>query len=328
MMQILLIGIGAGATSALLFASIMSGSPLAFVLANLAQLPIMLAAIGWTHVAALVAVFVAAAGLALVTSGSIAFAFLLGIGLPAWWIGYLTLLARPVAGAEQPSVEWYPIGRIVVWTAIGAALVVLVSMLRYGFDTAQMQGGMRRELERALRFLSGTSATAPLRLPVKDPEALLDVLVLIVPPMKATALTITSLFNLWLAALIVRLSGRLKRPWPRIAAMTFPPFAPATLALAVAGTFLPDMAGIVAGIFTASLLLAYALLGLAVMHIVTLGINGRAFVLTGLYFAVGVFGWPIVLLSLLGLAETILGLRARVTARRGPPPGPLTVNRS
>jgi hypothetical protein len=110
--------------------------------------------------------------------------------------------------------------------------------------------------------------------------------------------------------------------------MTFPPFASATLALAVAGTFLPDMIGIVAGIFTASLLLAYALLGFAVMHIVTLGISGRAFVLTGLYLAVGVFGWPIVLLSLLGLAETILGLRARVAARRGPPPGPLTVNRS
>jgi hypothetical protein len=201
-------------------------------------------------------------------------------------------------------------------------------MLRYGFDTAQMQGGMRRELERALRFLSGTTANAPLRLPVKDPEALLDILVLIVPPMKATALTITSLFNLWLAALIVRVSGRLKRPWPQIAAMTFPPFAPAVLALAVAGTFLPDMIGIVAGLFTASLLLAYALLGLAVMHIVTLGINGRMALLGGLYFAVGIFGWPIVLLSLLGLAETILGLRARVAARRGPPPGPLTVNRN
>src|SRR3954469_21063921 len=128
MIQIFLIGTGAGATSALLFASIISGSPLAFVLANLAQLPIMLAAIGWTHVAALLAILVAAAGLALATSGSIAFAFLLGIGLPAWWIGYLALLARPVAGPGQPAVEWYPVGRIVVWTAIGAALVVIVSM--------------------------------------------------------------------------------------------------------------------------------------------------------------------------------------------------------
>ena len=88
------------------------------------------------------------------------------------------------------------------------------------------------------------------------------------------------------------------------------------------------MVGIVAGIFTASLLLAYALLGLAVMHVVTLGINGRVLILTGLYFTVGIFGWPIVLLSLLGLAETILGLRARVAARRGPPRGPLNLNRN
>jgi hypothetical protein len=65
-----------------------------------------------------------------------------------------------------------------------------------------------------------------------------------------------------------------------------------------------------------------------VVHTVTLGINGRAFMLTGLYFTIGLFGWPIVLLSLTGLAETMLSLRARIAARRGPPSGPLTINRS
>ena len=65
MMQILLVGTGAGAASALLFASIASGSPLSFVLANFAQLPIMLAAIGWTHLAGLTGALVASAGLAI-----------------------------------------------------------------------------------------------------------------------------------------------------------------------------------------------------------------------------------------------------------------------
>src|SRR5258708_6359417 len=95
MMQIVLIGIGAGATSALLFASIASGSPLSFVLANFAQLPIMLAAIGWTHLTGLIGALIASAGLAVATTGSVAFAFLLGIGLPACWMGYLALLAHP-----------------------------------------------------------------------------------------------------------------------------------------------------------------------------------------------------------------------------------------
>jgi hypothetical protein len=323
MMQIVLIGLGAGAASALLFASIISGSPLSFALANFAQLPILLAALGWTHLAGLFAALIASFGLAVVTSGSVALAFFLGIGLPAWWIGYLALLARPSA-SNPAGVEWYPVGRIVVWTAIAAAFVVLVGLLRYGFDATQIEAGLRRELERALRFLTGTSANAPLEFPgLKDPSGLLDVLVLVVPPLKATALTITSLLNLWLAALAVRISGRLRRPWPNISQMTFPPFAATVLAIAVAGTFVPDLVGLASGVFTASLLIAYALLGFAVLHAITARFTGRRFMLTGLYCTVGLFGWPIMLMSLIGLLETIMSLRARFAARRPPNlPGP------
>lgn len=322
MIQVVLIGVGAGAASALLFASIASGSPISFLLANFAQLPILLVAIGWMHLAGLLAALVATLTLAAVTTGSVALAFFLSIGLPAWWIGYLALLGRRT-GPGEADMEWYPVGRIVVWTAIAASFVVIVSMLRHGFDAAQIQSGLRRELERALRFLSGSPANAPLRLPsVKDPERLLDILVLMVPPMKATALTVTSLINLWLAGLIVRISGRLKRPWPQISQMTFPPFTPILLTIAIAGTFLPDLIGQLSGVLTASMLLVYALLGLAVVHAITLRVSGRAFMLTGLYFTVGLFGWPLLLLTLLGLAETVLGFRARVAARRGPPPTP------
>jgi hypothetical protein len=319
MMQIVLIGLGAGAASALLFASIASGSPLSFVLANFAQLPILLAAIGWTHLAGLLGALIASAGLAMVTTGPVALAFFLSIGLPAWWIGYLALLGRPSA-TDPAGIEWYPVGRIVVWTAIFAALIVLVTMLRHGFDVAQIQAGLRRELERGLRFLAGLPANAPLQIPsVRDPERLIDVLATIVPPLKATALTATSLLNLWLAALIVRISGRLKRPWPQIAQMAFPPFAITALAVAVAGTFLPGLFGLASNIFAATLLLAYALLGFAVIHVVTASYAARGFMLGALYVSIGLFGWPIVLMSLLGLLETVAAFRARVAARPRPP---------
>ena len=325
MKQIGLIGLGAGTASALLFVSTARGTAWALALANLAQLPIMIAAIGWTHHAAMVAVLLASAGLAFTLGATVAITFLIAIGLPAWWIGYLALLGRPIPDAAPGSIEWYPLGRIVVWTAIIAATVTLASMLRHGLDAGAVQAGLRRELERVLRFLAGLPADAPLRSPgLRDLERLLDVLALIAPPMKAIGLTLTSLFNLWLAALIAHVSGRLKRPRPAIAQMTFPPFAPALLAIAVAGTFLPDLFGLASSILTASLLLAYALLGFAVMHAITGGIGGRRFMLTGLYLTVFLFGWPIVLMSLLGLLETILGLRARHAARRPPPlpPGP------
>ncbi|MBV8834995.1 MAG: DUF2232 domain-containing protein [Alphaproteobacteria bacterium] len=324
MMQIVLIGLCAGATSALLFASVVSGTTLSFLLANFAQLPILIAAIGWTQLAGLSALLIATAGLALTLGSTIAFAFFITIGLPAWWIGYLALLARP-APAQPDGIEWYPVGRIVVWTAILAAAVTLASMLRYGLDVTQMQAGLRRELEQALRFLTGASREGPLELPsVKSPDRLLDLLTIIVPPMKAVAVAATSLTNLWLAGRIVRTSGRLRRPWPAIAEMTFPAFAPAVLAVAVALTFLPDILGLTGSIFGASLLLAYALLGLAVLHAVTAGVGGRGVMLGGLYLSIVLFGWPLILMAALGLIETLASLRARVAARRALPP---SVNR-
>ncbi|HWV57295.1 MAG TPA: hypothetical protein VNZ57_07470, partial [Longimicrobiales bacterium] len=60
MMKIGLIGIGAGAAAALLFASVTSGSWLSVILFYLAPLPIMIAGLGWTHWAGLTAATVAA----------------------------------------------------------------------------------------------------------------------------------------------------------------------------------------------------------------------------------------------------------------------------
>ena len=65
--------------------------------------------------------------------------------------------------------------------------------------------------------------------------------------------------------------------------------------------------------------MAYAILGFAVLHAITRGIGSRALVLAGAYAAVIVFGWPILAMSLLGLAETAFNIRGRVASRRGPP---------
>ena len=55
LLQTVLVGLGAGAASALLFASVTSGVILSIFLFYLAPLPIMIAAQGWSHWAGLVA---------------------------------------------------------------------------------------------------------------------------------------------------------------------------------------------------------------------------------------------------------------------------------
>jgi hypothetical protein len=125
--------------------------------------------------------------------------------------------------------------------------------------------------------------------------------------------------NLYLAARIVRLSGRLRRPWRDLAGMSFPSAAPALLAVALAATFLPGLAGIMFGVLTATLLLAYAVLGFAVLHAITRGIDGRLIILTIAYLLVLLVNGLLLVMSFIGLAETAFNLRARFVRKPGPP---------
>ena len=104
-----------------------------------------------------------------------------------------------------------------------------------------------------------------------------------------------------------------------VAALTLPPFTPGLAAVAIAGTLLPDLAGIIAGILAASLLTVYALLGFAVLHTITRGMKHRLLVLGGTYGAVMMLGWPVLAVSLLGLAEAAFNFRRRMAGGRGPP---------
>ena len=318
MMQIALIGIAAGAASALLFASVASGALLAIPLFYLAPLPILIAAVGWSHLAGLIAAFVAAISLAAALGGFFFVSFLIGIGLPAWWLGYLALLARP-AGPTPDDLEWYPIGRVVLWAAVLAALVVTFGILTIGTDAESFRSGLRGAIERLLGLRADAPKRTTFTLPGLGEMDAVEFMVLITPPTAAVVALITNLLALWLAARTVRVSGRLKRPWPDLSTLSFPPSGHALLAAALAATFLPGIVAIIAGVFAASLLMGYALLGLAVVHALTRGINGRGFILGSIYGAIFVFGWPMLLMSLVGLTDALLDLRGRMPTTRGPP---------
>jgi hypothetical protein len=316
MMQIVLIGIGAGISSALLFASVDSGALISIPLFFLSPLPILLAALGWTHWSGLIAALVASAGLAFAFGD---YFFLVSIGLPAWWLGYLAMLARPVP-AHDGDIEWYPPDRLVLWCAVIGALVVAAAIPFFGTDRNSFQTALRTAIEQALDPASNISAPSQSELPRSDLRRLVDYLVFIIPPAAAMLSTITFAFNLWLAGTIVKISGRLHRPWPNILGMAFPRFAPAVAGVATLGSLLPDLLGTMSALFAASLYMAYALLGFAVLHSITREMVSRRFVLAGVYAAVAVFGWPVLLLTLLGLVETAFRLRAHFGMKRGPPP--------
>jgi hypothetical protein len=318
MIQIAIIGIGAGAAAALLFASVTSGSLLSIPLFYLAPLPIMIAGLGWSHWAAMTAAIAGALGLGAVFGTVFLLAFSAGAGLPAWWLGYLAMLARPVAasngtGQSSGSFEWYPPGRLVAWAAALGILVVIIAIPNFGIDADSFRAGLRDALNTVLRANSTPGKT------ISNPERLIEFLVNAIPPAAAVLATVTNLLNLWLAARVVKFSGRLARPWPQLSSMSFPPLMTAALAAAIVLSFLDGMLGIVGGIVAASLLLVYGVLGFAVLHAITQGTSARPFVLSITYAGVILLGWPMLALCLLGLVDTAIGLRDRVLAKRSPP---------
>jgi len=311
MLQIVLIGFGAGAAAALLFASVASGSALALSLFYLAPLPILIVGLGWSHWAALIAAASAAVLLA-IEGGLVSLVFLIGIALPGWGLSYLALLARPVPEGQ----EWYPVGRLVLWAALISALIVGAALLGMGADAESLRATLHQMIETLLAGVSGVENP-------EDTARLVDLLVAITPAAVGASMLIIIVVNLWLAGRIVRISGRLPRPWPSLPGMRFPVLAPAALGAAIAGAFLPGLAGIASSALAAALMMAHVLLGLAVIHTLTAGLAMRGLILGALYAAILVLGrpvsWPLLLVGLLGIAEALFDVRGLIARWGGPP---------
>ena len=66
-------------------------------------------------------------------------------------------------------------------------------------------------------------------------------------------------------------------------------------------------------------MMAYALTGFGVLHTLTLAMKSRALWLGCTYAIVVVFGWPVLAMVVLGLADAVFGFRQRYLQGRPPP---------
>lgn len=319
MVSILFVGIGAGLVSALLFAVVATGSPLALTLSFVAPLPILIAALGWNHRSGLVAA--AAGGLAIAAAfspgGGIAFAA--GWGLPAWWLSYLALLGRP--GADG-SMEWYPLGRLLLWVAAVAALITIAGVIWLGGgDYDAYQALMQKNFESFLRVQGQIPEGTPLP-PVGgvDSSDIITTVVDLMPFLVASSFATILTLNLWLGAKIVAVSERLPRPWPYIPGTAMPLAALVALTIAIGLSFLSGLVGALGAAVAGALTVAFAFQGLGLIHATSQGRAGRFALLLATYFLlvfVSQIAWPI--LALTGVADSLFGLRRRLgTGSAGP----------
>ena len=318
MIAIILIALAAGCASALMFASMISGVLISILLIYLAPLPLMVAALGWGPLCATIGGIAAATTLGAIFGLPDCVIFAVTAALPAWWLGHLALLGRPVVGGISagggatpiaPVLEWYPIGRILLWIAGFAALTATVDLFTRDIDA--ISNALRHDL---LLMIGPPDTKAADQI-----EQLVNAIVKLMPAGIAIGAITALTLNFWLAAKITATSGRLHRPWPDLKSATLPPLTLAALCAAIAFCFVGGLLAILAQIITTALMMAYALTGLAVLHTVTLAIKSRALWLGCTYAIVVLFVWPVLAMAVLGLADALFGLRQRYLQGRPPP---------
>lgn len=306
-----IVGIGAGLVSALLFAVVIAGSPLAALLYSASPLPIFIAALGWNHRAGLYATVAGALTVAVALSFTAGIAFAVIIALPAWWIAYLSLLAR----SDEHRVEWYPLGRLLLWIAATAALITVGSALvmttdydAYRTVTARIIENLLNEMVKARLVNLSADVT------VKD---LAMSLAPAVPVGIGASFVTTIAANLWIAAKTVQVSGRLPRPWPFIPSTTLPRRALLILAGSVMIAFVDGFIGIAGAAMAGALLAAFMFSGLALLHDLSRGKPWRMPMLISVYVSLVIMQAVLTpLLVIVGLLDSLFGLRKRAA----PPP--------
>lgn len=107
------------------------------------------------------------------------------------------------------------------------------------------------------------------------------------------------------------------RPSPDIAALGLPIWIPALLAFSAAATLLGGAVRFVAFNVMIVLAVSFCLAGLTVLHTLARRLARPALPLFAFYVLAGVFGWPLLLITALGVLESPFGLRRRFAILKG-----------
>ncbi len=319
--QSILLGICAGAISAIVFVSATTGPVLSrFVLFLLTPFSIYLAGLGLGVLPAAIAALTATLAILALTNPVTALVFAVSEAAPAAVLSRLAMLAR----GDEKEREWYPVGRLVAVAALFGGVFAVLTLILLGADVEALTKALREVIQ---KFVTSELPNIPGAPPIAENQIdeITATTVKLLPAVMAIAVMMTSLLSLWLAGRVTLASGRLARPWPDIASFELPRGSSLVLLIAFAISFGGGIIGLMAGGFTGTFYFAFALLGLAVAHYVTRGSPWRNFTLSAIYASLFVFsaGTSLVL-ALMGLGETIFGYRRHANSGpnsgAGPPP--------
>ena len=324
-------GAASGVTSVLLLMLNGQHPPLTLALGFISPLPVMIATLAFGPLSGLVSVIVGAifvvvfdlrmGHLVLVDDPSSAAALydgvivLVGLGIPALLLVLMVSLPirPPLAGAAPPRMrpDELRLSRTlmtaVICAVVSVGAVYAIEIVKFG-SLAALQEKSQSAVETAMKTAIAAHPPAGQAPPTdRDIHVYATALIAVQPWLTAAFLVICYLANLYLAARIAVASGGIAaKNWPDIPRnLRLPRAAALALAIALGLSITSGIVGLASGLVAATLVTAFGLQGLAVVHALTRGHTWRLTALIGAYLL------PFILWSVLGLLDTAFSFRDR-----------------
>lgn len=293
-----IIALGAGAASALVFLGTNVENLGALILGYLASMPLFLVGLSLGTTAGMVAAFAGVAA-TLVTAG-LAFAAVYAVlsAAPTAFVIRQSMLSRADADG---NVEWYPAGSLISWLCgMGAAAFAAAAMAMSG-EAGGLEGWIRDSLNAVL------SQIIP-----DDPADIVAVFAPNLPAIMVASWVLMMTVNGSLAqGLLVRF-GRNARPSPDMAKLELPGWV--LYAVVVASVLALIGSGNIAFVgrnLLMILALPFFFQGLAVIHAMARRTKAATFALVITYMLLLFVFWSAMVVVALGLVEQVAHLRQR-----------------
>ncbi|MFN7012101.1 MAG: DUF2232 domain-containing protein [Allorhizobium sp.] len=312
--QLLLIGVIAGITAALLVLGANAQPSFSSILYAASALPVLIVGLGWGNAAAIAAVATAAALGAVFVSPMFALAMAIFTLLPAGWLSHLANLARPASeiGGPDDLMAWYPLSDILLHLCalVSLAVIFLGVMIGYG---PELTGQMVDLLVSSVAERDPALAADPASI-----DQIKRMMVLMLPIVQGGMWVLMLFAAYYIAMRIVSTSGRALRPredlpsslrMNRNASFVF---LAGIIACFVGGV--PALIGAtICGTFGAGFLLA----GFGSLHLRTRGKDWRLPVLVLAYISAPMI-LPAFAILVLGLADTRRTVALTPVRKTGP----------
>ena len=337
-LQTLAMGVVAGLSSALIFASILTQSSFALLITIVAPLPLLIASMGWTTYAGAFAIAIAGIVLSLFTHADVVYAFLMMIALPSsilaaattLQVRRLTLQHDATTGQNHINTRswWLSSGVLLVICVVLASIMIVMSAIRSG-SYELYTGFLRKTCEALIRFHLGIKDQQPIVLPDNmNVDDVLSMMVSIIPVCMGLVMTLYLAFNVWMGARLVAMSGRLPRPLVSIHQLALPREMTLVMIVSAGLSILPEYFGFLGRAMTGAILGAFIIQGAVALHVLssgiqslTLGVKSRTILLGLFYATLFLLPWAILFVAIYGFI-TILARKSQGSQDPPSPPTP------